>query len=175
MRQGILLLLGALVCSPVLCGAEHQTEEFGLASWYGAAHQGRTTASGEPFDERQLTAAHRTWPMGTLVMVTNLRNGRSVVVRITDRGPAVLGRIIDLSKAAAERLGFIRRGLTPVKVSVIRKGRRPSEAKLQRELNAARVAGAGPVRGRRPWQAASCFYSVEAAPWIELDRGGMRR
>jgi peptidoglycan lytic transglycosylase len=161
-----MLLLGALLLSPVLRGGGRQTEEFGLASWYGDAHQGRTTASGEPFDEHQLTAAHRTWPMGSMVMVTNMRNGRSVVVRITDRGPAILGRIIDLSKAAAEQLGFIRRGLTPVKVSIIRKGGDPEKLSLQ-------------IRGQlgqraSPWQTASCSYGVEAAPRIKINRGGTR-
>jgi rare lipoprotein A len=77
-------------------------------------------ACGEPFDENALTAAHRTLPLGSVVTVTNLRNGRSVTVRVKDRGPAISGRLIDLSKAAAVRLGFIHRGLTPVKVQVVR-------------------------------------------------------
>ncbi len=76
-------------------------------------------ASGEPFDEHALTAAHRTLPLGTKVTVTNLRNGRAVTVRIKDRGPAIAGRVIDLSKAAAMRLGFVHRGLTFVEVQVV--------------------------------------------------------
>src|SRR3954467_10282348 len=71
--------------------------QVGRASWYGKRFDGRSTASGEPFDMFQFTAAHRTLPLGTLVRVTNLRNGRSVVVRVNDRGPMVRGRIIDLS------------------------------------------------------------------------------
>ena len=76
-------------------------------------------ASGEPFDENALTAAHRTLPLGAEVKVTNLENGRSVTVRVKDRGPAITGRLIDLSKAAAARLGFVHRGLTMVEVRVV--------------------------------------------------------
>ena len=100
--------------------------EFGVASWYGAEFQGRITASGAPFDDRQLTAAHRTLPLGTRVKVTNLKNGRSVVVKINDRGPVPRHRLIDLSRAAAERLGFRHRGLTPVKVSIVEQPRAPA-------------------------------------------------
>lgn len=76
-------------------------------------------ADGEPFNENALIAAHRSLPLGTQVTVTNLRNGRSVTVRIKDRGPALTSRVIDLSKAAAMRLGFLNRGLTPVQVRVV--------------------------------------------------------
>lgn len=96
-----------------------QKVQYGIASWYGAREQGRPMASGEPFDEHALTAAHRTLPLGTKVTVTNLRNGRAVTVRIKDRGPAIAGRVIDLSKAAAMRLGFVHRGLTFVEVQVV--------------------------------------------------------
>lgn len=94
--------------------------EVGIASWYGARYHGRRTANGERFDMNALTAAHRTLPFGTRVRVTNLGNGRSVVVRINDRGPFVRGRIIDLSRHAAERLGFTRQGVTRVEVRAIR-------------------------------------------------------
>jgi rare lipoprotein A len=100
--------------------AENRTIQFGLASWYGARFHRRITASGAPFNERELTAAHRTLPLGTRVKVTNLNNGRSVVLRITDRGPWIRGRLIDVSRAAAERLGFAYRGLARVRVVVIR-------------------------------------------------------
>jgi rare lipoprotein A len=93
--------------------------ETGEASWYGGAHQGRPTSSGEPFDTRKLTAAHPTLPFGTQLLVTNLRNGRSVEVRVNDRGPAVPGRIIDLSQAAAEALGYLGAGLAPVRIQVL--------------------------------------------------------
>jgi rare lipoprotein A len=88
----------------------------GLASWYGGKFQGRRTASGELFDTHQFTAAHRTLPFGTLVLVTNLRNGRRTTVRINDRGPFVRGRIIDLSMVAATAIGLTGEGLAPVRI-----------------------------------------------------------
>lgn len=96
-----------------------RTVQFGLASWYGPGFQRHITASGAPFDESQLTAAHRSLPLGTNVKVTNLKNGQSVIVKVTDRGPRVRGRLIDLSRAAAERLGFKHRGLARVRVAVV--------------------------------------------------------
>lgn len=91
----------------------------GQASWYGEPHHGQKTASGEIYDMRQFTAAHRTLPLGTRVVVTNLRNGRSVEVRVNDRGPVAAGRIIDLSYAAAEELGAVSDGIFPVRVRVV--------------------------------------------------------
>lgn len=91
----------------------------GYASWYGRAHQGRLTASGEVYDMRKLTAAHPTLPMGTRVRVTNLRNGRSVAVRVNDRGPTVDGRIIDLSYAAAQQIQAVGDGVVPVRLDVV--------------------------------------------------------
>jgi rare lipoprotein A len=91
----------------------------GQASWYGEPHHGQKTASGEVYDMRQLTAAHRTFPLGTRLLVTNLRNGRTVEVRVNDRGPIATGRIIDLSYAAAEELGAVSDGLFPVRVRVL--------------------------------------------------------
>jgi rare lipoprotein A len=97
----------------------------GLASYYGPGFHGQETASGEIFDQRKMTAAHRTLPLGTVVRVTNLENGRRVVLRVTDRGPYGRnyrkGTIIDVSKGAARRLGFIRDGLVRVRVEVIRR------------------------------------------------------
>lgn len=99
----------------------------GLASFYGPGFHGEETANGEIFNQRAMTAAHRTLPLGTVVRVTNLENGRSVVVRINDRGPYGRnyrrGTIIDVSKGAAERLRFIRKGLVRVKVEVLRQAR----------------------------------------------------
>ena len=96
----------------------------GLASYYGPGLHGEETASGETFNQRAMTAAHRTLPLGTVVRVTNLENGRSVVVRINDRGPYGKnhrkGTIIDLSRAAAQRLQFIEDGLVKVRVEVVR-------------------------------------------------------
>ena len=92
----------------------------GIASWYGGRHHGRGTSSGERYHKRALTAAHRSFPMNTRVRVTNQRNGRSVIVRINDRGPFVRGRIIDVSEAAAEQLEMKRAGVVPVKVERLR-------------------------------------------------------
>lgn len=91
----------------------------GYASWYGPGFHGRLSASGERFNQYDLTAAHRTLPFGTRVRVTNLRNGSSVVVRINDRGPYHGNRIIDLSRAAAQVLGLTRMGVAPVRVEVL--------------------------------------------------------
>ena len=93
----------------------------GKASYYGARHHGRKTASGERFDQHALTAAHRSLPFGSRVRVTNLGNGNSVVVRINDRGPYAKGRIIDLSHKAAERLGMLRDGVVVVRVEQLAK------------------------------------------------------
>jgi rare lipoprotein A len=92
----------------------------GLASWYGEAHDGLPTASGEIFDRTRYTAAHRTLPIGTRVRVTNLENGRVVRVRVNDRGPYVAGRILDLSQEAARTLGMVERGVVMVQLDVIR-------------------------------------------------------
>ena len=92
--------------------------QVGTASWYGDYFQGKPTASGEPFDMRDFTAAHPSLPLGTLVKVTNLRNGKAVVVRINDRGPVVEGRIIDVSYNAARTLGFKDRGLQTVRLDL---------------------------------------------------------
>lgn len=94
----------------------------GVASWYGKRFQGRLTASGEPFDMAALTAAHRDLPFGSRVRVTNLDNGRSVVVVINDRGPKVRSRHIDLSRAAARELGFLQGGLAKVRMDVLADG-----------------------------------------------------
>ena len=88
----------------------------GAASWYGAQHQGKQTASGTSFDQAALTAAHRTLPLGTKVKVTNLANGKSVEVEITDRGPYAENRIIDLSEAAAKALDMIDSGTATVRL-----------------------------------------------------------
>jgi rare lipoprotein A len=88
-----------------------------LASWYGPGFEGRRTSIGEDFDSRRFTAASRALPLGSYVRVTNLDNGQSVVVRVNDRGPYVRGRGIDLSQAAAERLGFRHEGFARVQVT----------------------------------------------------------
>jgi rare lipoprotein A len=94
--------------------------ESGVASWYGVPYNGRNTSSGEIFDMRAMTAAHRTLPFNTWLEVTNLKNGKRVEVRVTDRGPFVDGRIIDLSMGAAERIDMIREGIVKVRLKVIK-------------------------------------------------------
>jgi rare lipoprotein A len=95
------------------------SELTGYASWYGGKFQGRLTASGEVFDTNELTAAHRTLPFGSIVRVTNHHNGNEVIVRINDRGPFVDGRVIDLSRAAADILGITAAGIAPVSLEVL--------------------------------------------------------
>jgi len=99
-------------------------DETGIASWYGTEFHGRKTANGEIFNQNELTAAHKTLPLPSLVRVTNLANGRSVVVRINDRGPFHPGRIMDVSYAAAHRLGYASKGSAEVLVEALRPGER---------------------------------------------------
>lgn len=102
--------------------------EVGWASWYGKKFHGRRTASGEVYDMYQLTAAHKILPLGTGVMVTHVRNGKSVMVTINDRGPFVRGRIIDLSYTAAQALGMVEEGVAKVRVEVLGKGPAPTSS-----------------------------------------------
>jgi rare lipoprotein A len=90
----------------------------GLATWYTAPYKGRKAANGQVFDDQAMTAAHRTLPMGSLIVVTNLKTGQSGAMRITDRGPFVEGRIVDLTIASARATGVYRAGLVPVRVDV---------------------------------------------------------
>jgi rare lipoprotein A len=119
----ILILASGTALSAGSAGSALDTE-VGLASYYGRRFDGRITASGVPFDNDAMVAAHPVHAFGTLVLVTNLRNGESVQVRIVDRGPArgprTDGVIIDLSRAAARVLGFLERGRTRVRVEVLR-------------------------------------------------------
>ncbi len=94
-------------------------EQEGIASWYGPDFHGGTTSNGERYNMYAMTAAHKTLPMNTMVRVTNRRNGRSVVVRINDRGPFVSGRIIDLSYSAGKRIGIDKTGTAPVRLKVL--------------------------------------------------------
>jgi rare lipoprotein A len=105
----------------------------GTASWYGDYFEGKPTASGEPFNMYDLTAAHPTLPLGTLVRVTNLRNHRAVVVRINDRGPVVPGRIIDVSYSAAKVLKFQSRGIQRVRLDVLPTRQQATTLALLRE------------------------------------------
>ena len=91
----------------------------GTASWYGPGFHGRKTASGDRFDQDAMTAAHRNLPLGSVVRVTNLENGRKVTVEINDRGPYIRGRMIDLSRGAARRLGMVQDGTAKVRVDIL--------------------------------------------------------
>jgi rare lipoprotein A len=105
---------------PLPLAAPRETCELGWASWYGEECDGNLTASGEVFDMNGLTAAHRTLPIGTTVQVTNLKNKKAILLRVNDRGPNLEGRLIDVSRAAAQRLGFLNAGLTRVEVKVMK-------------------------------------------------------
>lgn len=104
--------------------------ETGVASWYGAPFHGRLTANGEAYDQNELTAAHQTLPLPSIVRVTNMENGRSVVVRVNDRGPFITGRILDVSRRAAQLLKFHKKGTTPVRVEVLEKESRAAATAL---------------------------------------------
>ena len=115
----LLLLLFLTSCASISQGPrawEDPSGEKGLASWYGHPYHGRRTSSGEVYDMYQLTAAHREIPLGSWVEVINLTNGRSLTVRVNDRGPFIDGRIIDLSYASAQLLGVVGPGVAPVRV-----------------------------------------------------------
>src|ERR1700726_825054 len=107
--------------------------QIGTASWYGDYFEGKPTASGEPYEMYDMTAAHLTLPLGTLVKVTNLRNHRSVVVRINDRGPYVDGRIVDLSYNAAKVLRFDQQGLQRVRLDVVPRHKASATLAMLRE------------------------------------------
>jgi len=122
--------IGLLLCLALLagCGALRNTGmpnmgeiQFGMASWYGEEFHGGITTSGEEYDMHKLTAAHRLLPFGTLVRVTNIKNGRAVIVRVNDRGPWKPGRVIDLSYAAAKKIGMIQDGVARVRVDIVDK------------------------------------------------------
>jgi len=137
MRRGWVVLLGlgmllAAGCStvrrprvaaraPVASGNVQE----GIASWYGPGFHGKRTSSGERFDQYDFTAAHRTLPLGSWVVVTNKTNGRSIQVYVNDRGPYIQGRVIDLSYAAARAIGMLGSGTVPVRIVVL--GTEPPE------------------------------------------------
>jgi rare lipoprotein A len=93
--------------------------ETGIASWYGAPYHNRRASNGEIYDMHAMTAAHRTLPLGTIVRVTDIKTGSSALVRITDRGPFISGRVIDLSQSAASKIGIVQRGTAEVRIDVL--------------------------------------------------------
>lgn len=114
---GVVCLLPLFLSMPARAGCLPDPQSIVTASWYGPGHHGRPTASGEIFNKGALTAAHPCLPFGTIIAVQDVETGRSVLVRINDRGPFTPGRQIDLSEAAADHLGFVRRGLGRVRLS----------------------------------------------------------
>lgn len=142
-------------------------DEVGMASWYGAQFNGRSTASGERFDMTSLSAAHKTLPLPALVEVTNLANGRSAIVRVNDRGPFVDGRIIDLSRGAAEEIGMLSQGVGRVRVRYVGPAPRLSGAPLQ-YASTGRPSAPEPVRPSEPIRAAddSRFW-VQAGSFLD--------
>lgn len=126
--------------------------ESGMASWYGPGFHGRRTANGEAYDQRAMTAAHRTLPMPSVVRVTNLGNGNSVILRVNDRGPFAHNRIIDVSRAAAEKLDMVRAGVASVRVEILaEESRRVKDiarngGSVSEQISAMRDAPAAPSR-----------------------------
>ena len=127
-RSCLAALLAAIVVlaadGPSTASDASPSIQFGLASWYGPGFHGEETASGEIFDQREMVAAHRTLPLGSVIRITNLENGRRVTLRVIDRGPYGRnfrnGTIVDVSRGAARRLRFVRDGLVRIKLEVIR-------------------------------------------------------
>jgi len=151
-----LLPLIMLVVSAVLW-ADPEME--GLASWYGGKFHGRLTSSGEVFDTNTMTAAHKVLPFGALVKVTNLDNGLSAVVKINDRGPFVEGRIIDLSRAAADEIGMLGQGVAPVSLEIV------AFASADRDVYAIQVGAYGleanAERAKLALESAGLFVTIE--------------
>jgi rare lipoprotein A len=119
----LLLLLAAIAITS--CSGSRKFTEVGQASYYSNKFQGKKMANGDRYRKGKLTAAHKTLPFGTKVKVTNQQNGKTVKVKITDRGPHARGRIVDLSLAAANRLNMVDAGTAPVKLKVIRRSKSP--------------------------------------------------
>ena len=178
---GVLFTLGLAAfagCSAQVPASEHPAGTFSSpnisetliaphverASWYGPGFQGRQTSTGERFDQNALTAASTTLPLGSHVRVTNPKTGRSVVVRINDRGPYVRGRSIDLSRAAAERIGVRQAGVAPVEVAS------PTATPSAAESYQPSLASAAPAYPH--WSASNTSYSSARST---LHRGYRRR
>jgi rare lipoprotein A len=117
--KNIILLILFMGGASVMAQQKTKSPSTGIASYYAQKFHGRKTASGEIFDNTAMTAAHNTLPLGTFIKVTNIRNNRWVVVKVTDRLHAANRRVVDLTQAAAKKLGFIHWGLTRVRVEVV--------------------------------------------------------
>lgn len=142
---------------------DYTYNQTGIASWYGPGFHTKVTANGELYNENELTAAHQTLPMPSLVRVTNLENGRSIVVRINDRGPFVPGRIIDMSRRGAQLLGFDQKGTAKVRVEVLADESRAIAAAAM-NAGGTQVASGSPDGGPVPKAAPRPSVTVEGAP-----------
>lgn len=120
-EKKILLLTLLLLSLSTSTYAKNKKIQIGKGSWYGKQFQGKLTANGERYNMYDFTAAHRTFPFNSMVKVTNLKNGRSVIVRVNDRGPYHGGRIIDLSYLAAKKLGYVKKGVAKLKIQLLYK------------------------------------------------------
>ena len=138
-------------------------DETGIASWYGPGFHAETTANGETFDQNELTGAHKTLPLPSLVRVTNLENGRSIIVRINDRGPFVPGRIVDLSRRGAQLLGFEGQGSAKVRVAVLPEESRAVAASARAGQAGVSVADISPDGAPKPVAAPRGAVQVEGA------------
>lgn len=152
-------------------------DEEGLASWYGEPYHGRIAASGETYDMEELTAAHRTLPFGSTVRVNRIDNGASVVVRINDRGPIPEDRIIDLSKAAARKLGMIQPGVVPVALQVVKSGSTGSRIVYAVQVGAFRIRrnAERSLSAMRPYGTARMVFHAETQLWSVLVGGAKTR
>ena len=126
---------------------DYNYDETGIASWYGPGFHAKFTANGEIFDQNDLTAAHRTLPMPSFVRVTNLENGRSIVLRVNDRGPFARGRILDVSARASELLGFDKAGTARVRVQILAE---ESRQLAQQMRSGVQIASATPPQSAQP-------------------------
>ncbi len=143
MKKRIALIILLIAAATVVSHAEYPKYLYGYASWYGDDFNGRITASGEVFDSSKMTAAHRTLPFGTVVEVENLENGNKVIVTINDRGPFVDNRFIDVSRAAADELGFTSAGTAYVKVTVMKLGDDESDSSQTTNVANGQAEGMG--------------------------------
>ena len=134
MKTALVLLLTALAAAPGALGQKNRTAarvrnldsvQYGVASYYADKFEGRRTANGETFSQKKMTAAHNGLPLGTWIRVTNLRNGRKVVVKVNDRLHHRNKRLVDLSRTAASRLGYLNSGLTKVRIEVLGRKKPP--------------------------------------------------
>ncbi len=144
------------------------TVKFGKASWYGKPFHGRLTANGERYNMYSMTAAHRTYAMGTILKVTNLKNRRSVKVRINDRGPFYSSRMIDLSYGAARRLGIVKKGIGRIKLEVISTSKKRSHKKRHTKgVIAKKVASEKKILRNQKIQVASFFKKSYATSFTK--------